>query len=158
MNDVGYTGKREKIMTQLRKYNNLYGRQEAYKKSEKGKQALKKYESSDARRAKKREWARKKRGTIIDKQQWFIDNYGDPKKILANLEDENQREAIELYYGLSGAKSINQTAIAKILNTSQQTVSQILRDARKQLTLLKETTSNSCQEIEETRSQYPTSR
>ena len=139
-------------MTQLRKYKNLYGRQEAYKKTGKGKKALKKYESSDARRAKKREWARKKRGTIVDKQQWFIDNYGDPVKALAILNDEDEREAIELYYGLTGFEPINQTAIAKILNKSQSSISQILRDARNKLTLLEEPATNSSQELEEARS------
>ena len=124
-------------MGRQKKYEGLYGRQEAYLRTDKGKKALKKYKTSDKGRTKARDLARKKRGTIVDKQQWFIDNYGDPEKALVNLEDEDEREAIELYYGLRGSKPITQTAIAKILKKSQPKVSQIIRDARKKLTLLR---------------------
>ena len=120
-------------MGRPRKYETLYGRQEAYFKTEKGKAALKRHQKSQKRRTKQNEWQRKKRGTIVDKQQWFIDNYGDPEKVLVILKDEDEREAIELYYGLTGSEPINQTAIAKILKKSQPKVSQIIRDARKKL-------------------------
>lgn len=121
-------------MGRPKKYEGLYGRQEAYLKTDKGKKALKKYKTSDKGRAKARDLARKRRGTIVDKQQWFIDNYGDPEKVLVILKDEDERKAIELYYGLTVSEPISQTAIAKILKKSQPTVSQILRNARKKLT------------------------
>jgi len=140
-------------MGRQKKYNGLYGRQEAYLKTDKGKQALKKYKTSDKGRTKARDWARKKRGTIVDKQQWFIDNYGDPEKVLAILNDEYEREAIELYYGLTGSEPINQTAIARILKKSQPQVSQMLRDARKLLASLQQSASEPSQELEEARSQ-----
>ena len=120
-------------MPRTKKYAGLYGRQEAYKKTEKGKEALKRYESSEARRAQKRELARRKRGTIVDKQQWFIDNYGEIEVALAPLEDLQEREAIELYYGLTGEKPITQSAIAKLMGMSQPKISQIIRDGLKKL-------------------------
>ena len=125
----------------------IYAPQRAYFKSEKGKKAVKRYNSSESAKILKREWARANRGTIVDKQQWFIDNYGDPEKALVNLEDEEEREAIELYYGLTGSKPINQTAIAKILKKSQPKVSQIIRDARKKLTPLEEPAFHSSQDL-----------
>ena len=134
-------------MGRQKKYEGLYGRQEAYLRTDKGKKALKKYKTSDKGRAKARDLARKRRGTIVDKQQWFIDNYGDPEKVLVILKDEDEREAIELYYGLTGSEPINQTAIAKILKKSQPKVSQIIRDARKKLTPLEEPAPHSSQDL-----------
>ena len=134
-------------MGRPRKYQDLYGPQTTYLKTSKGKAARSRYENSEKRRSKQREWARKKRGTIVDKQQWFIDNYGDPEKALVKLKDEEEREAIKLYYGLTGSKPINQTAIAKILKKSQPKVSQIIRDARKKLTPLEEPASHSSQDL-----------
>ena len=134
-----------------KKYD-IYAPQRAYFKSEKGKKAVKRYNSSESVRTLKREWARANRGSIVDKQQWFIDNYGAPEKALASLNNDEERAAIELYYGLRGSKPITQTAIAKILNKSQPKVSQILRDARNKLTPLEEPATNSSQELEETRS------
>ena len=134
-------------MGRPKKYEGLYGRQEAYLKTDKGKKALKKYKTSDKGRAKARDLARKRRGTIVDKRQWFIDNYGDPEKVLVILEDEDEREAIELYYGLTGSEPINQTAIAKILKKSQPKVSKIIRDARKKLIPLEESATHSSQDL-----------
>lgn len=125
-------------MGRKRKYEGLYGRQEAYKQSEKGKQIVKQYESSEARRAYKTNWARKSRGTIIDRHAWFLDNYGDIETALAILKDPDQRSAIELYYGLAGSEPINQTAIAKILNKSQPKISKILQEAKSQLSSLQQ--------------------
>ena len=139
-------------MGRQKKYEGLYGRQEAYLRSDKGKKALKRYKTSDKGRAKARNLARKKRGMIVDKQQWFIDNYGDPEKALASLNNDEERAAIKLYYGLRGSKPITQTEIAKILNKSQPKVSQILRDARNKLTPLEDPATNSSQELEEARS------
>jgi len=131
----------------------LYAPQRAYFKTKKGKEAVERYENSEARKIAKRDWKRRKRGSIVDKRQWFIDNYGEPKKVLAILNNEDQRSAIELYYGLTGSEPISQTAISKILKKSQSTISQILRDARKQLALLQQSASESSQELEEARSQ-----
>ena len=60
-------------MGRPRKYSSLYGRQEAYFKTEKGQAALKRYRTSEERLRKERDRARRKRGTIVDKRQWFID-------------------------------------------------------------------------------------
>ncbi len=111
-------------MPRPRKYDTLYGRNDAYRQSEKGKTTIKKYESSEARRAQKRDWARKNRGTIVDKRQWFIDSYGDIETALSIL-DPDQRNTIQLYYGLGGDKPLVQKDIASKLNKSRSQISRI---------------------------------
>ncbi len=140
-------------MGRPRKYKDLYGAQTVYLQTPKGKAARSRYENSQKRLAQQREWARNKRGTIVDKRQWFINNYGDPDLVLTNLKDEEQKRVIELYYGLTGAKPINQTEIGEILNKPQPSISRILRNARKQLTPLKQSASEPSQELEAAKSQ-----
>lgn len=123
-------------MGRPRKYDSLYGRHEAYFKTEKGKEAVKRYQRSEKRKTIAREWARKHRGTIVDKQQWFIDTYGDIETALALLNPE-QRTAIELYYGLNGNPSMTQAAIAEKLGKYQPEISRINKDALKALEHLK---------------------
>ena len=117
-------------MPKPRKYKDLYGAQKAYLKTDKGKEALKRRNAKA--RATKREWKRKHDGTIVDKQQWFIDNYGDIEAALAFL-DREERLTIELYYGLTGDKPFTQAAIAEKLDVSQSTISRIKKEALKKL-------------------------
>jgi len=126
-------------MGRPRKYKDLYGRNEAYRKTEKGKEAVKRYESSEARRTQKRELMRKRRGTIVDRRQWFIDTYGDIETALALLEPD-QRASIELYYGLSGEKPLNQEEVGEKLGKSGSTISRLNKAAEEKLEPLKETT------------------
>ena len=125
-------------MGRTRKYKSLYGRQEAYFKTDKGKEALKRHLTSETRRTKQLEWQRKRRGTIVDKQRWFIETYGDIESALAVL-DPDQRASIELYYGLTGDEPLTQNEIGKKLGKSGSTISRINKAARNTLESLKKT-------------------
>ncbi len=114
----------------------LYAPQRAYFKTEKGKQAIQRYENSEARKINKREWYRKRNGTIVDKRQWFIDTYGDIQTAL-NLLDDREKTTIELYYGLSGEKPISLRAIAPILKRSESLIGKIRKSALAKLEPLK---------------------
>ncbi|MGF1490110.1 MAG: sigma factor-like helix-turn-helix DNA-binding protein [Prochloraceae cyanobacterium] len=128
-------------MGRPRKHPGLYGRNEAYFKTEKGKEALKRYQTSDKKRTVAREWARKKRGTIVDRRQWFIDTYGDIETALALLEPD-QRASIELYYGLSGEKPLNQEEVGEKLGKSGSTICRLIKAAKEKLEPLKENVHN----------------
>ena len=131
-------------MGRPKKYDNydLYAPQRAYFKTAKGKAAVKKYNASDSAREIKREWARKRRGTIVDKRQWFIDTYGDIKTALAKLEDK-EKSAIELYYGLNGDKPLTLNAIAKIWGRSESLIGKIRKAALAKLEPIKESICSS---------------
>jgi len=126
-------------MGRPKKYQDLdiYAPQRAYFKTEKGKEAVKRYENSQARKINKLEWTRKKRGTIVDKRQWFIDNYGEIKLALEYLKPD-QCEIVNLYYGLTGEKPLTQRAIAHKLGISQSQISQIKQAAIKKLENIKQ--------------------
>ncbi len=125
-------------MGRPKKYQELdiYARQRAYFKTEKGKTAIERYENSEKRKANKRDWQRKLRGTIVDKRQWFIDNYGNIQTALAQL---NKREQfiIELNYGLSGEEPLTLVAIAQKMGRSKGLASQIRKSALAKLEPLK---------------------
>ena len=123
-------------MGRPRIYPDLYGPQKKYHSTEKGKAALKKYRSSEAYKAKQRERARVRRGTIVDKQRWFVDTYGDP---VVALELLNQKEklVIKYSYGLDGGPPLSQVAIASIMEYTKQRISQIKKSALKKLAPLK---------------------
>ena len=130
-------------MGRPRKYDDydIYAPQRAYFKTAKGKEAVKKYNASDSAREIKREWARNRRGTIIDKRQWFIDTYGEIETALAMLEDK-ERFAIELYYGLTGEKPLTQKAIAQMLGRSESLIGKIRKAALAKLEPLKQSKAN----------------
>ena len=129
-------------MPKPRKYSDLYGAQKAYLKTEKGKQALKRYQTSEKRRIKQRERARVRRGTIIDKQQWFIDTYGDMDTISSFL-DEREQEVITLIYGLDGSEPTKQKDIAEYWGKSPQFISGIKKEALAKLEPLKQSLASS---------------
>ena len=110
----------------------IYAPQRAYFKTEKGQQAIKRYEKSEARKINKREWHRKRNGTIVDKQQWFIGTYGDIESALAELNDL-ERAAISMYYGLSGDTPLTQVAIGEKLGKSRSAISRINKTAIEKL-------------------------
>ena len=119
----------------------IYAPQRAYFKTEKGKKAIERYESSEARKISRLDWQRKKRGTIVDKRQWFIETYGDIETALALLEPD-QRTSIELYYGLTGDEPLTQDAIAVKLGKSNSTISRINKAALAKLEPLKQINSS----------------
>ena len=124
-------------MGRPRKYSDLYGPQKAYLKTEKGKKALKRYETSEGRLAKQRERTRIRQGTIVDKRQWFLDTYGDIETAL-NLLDEKEQLVITRLYGLDGTKRMTQGAIASELGVTQQMISLIKKAALGKLLPLKQ--------------------
>ncbi|MGF1490698.1 MAG: sigma factor-like helix-turn-helix DNA-binding protein [Prochloraceae cyanobacterium] len=115
-------------MGRPKKYQDLYGPQKAYLQTEKGKEALKRYRSSEKVKIRERNRARTRRGTIIDKQQWFIDNYGDIENTL-NILDDKQRQVINLIYGLDGNEPITQKDLAERWGKSPQWISQLKKSA-----------------------------
>ncbi|MDJ0719375.1 MAG: sigma factor-like helix-turn-helix DNA-binding protein [Prochloraceae cyanobacterium] len=119
-------------MGRPKKYDDLYGRQEAYLKTPAGKKAVKKYEAREDRRASQRERARIRRGTIVDKRQWFIETYGDIEAALSLL-DEKEKFIITHLYALDNGKRMTQTALAEQLNVSQQMISLLKKAALKKL-------------------------
>ena len=81
-------------------YENPYGKQIAYRQTEKGQLATKKYETSEPRKAQKRAWKQENRGVDPDKKrQEFITRYGDPQLALSNL-DEQEQQVVSWFYGL----------------------------------------------------------
>ena len=123
-------------MGRPRKYADLYGPQKKYHSTEKGKAAIKKYESSAARRASQRERARIRRGMIVDKQQWFMNTYGD-SVVALELLSQKEKLVIKYLYGLDGGPPLTQGAIASMMECSRQWISQIKKSALSKLTPLK---------------------
>ena len=132
-------------MGRPKKYEELdiYAPQKAYLKSEKGKEALRRYRTSEKGRANFREWARKKRGTIVDKRQWFIDTYGNIETALNLIGDRDQITAIDYYYGLNVEHRLKQTEIGEILGKSQSQVSDLIKKAKVKLEPLKQSVASS---------------
>ena len=119
-------------MGRPRKYKDLYGAQKAYLKTDKGKEARKRYETSETRLASQRERTRIRQGTIVDKRQWFIETYGDIEAALSLL-DEKEKFIITHLYALDNGKRMTQTALAEQLNVSQQMISLLKKAALKKL-------------------------
>jgi len=128
-------------MGRPKKYQELdiYAGQRAYFETEKGKAAVERYENSERRKKNKRDWQRKRRGTVVDRRQWFIDTYGEIEQALDLLEKQ-EKEAIQLYYGLSTQKPLTADAIANLWNKSASRFYQIKKSAEEKLDLLKEKT------------------
>ena len=123
-------------MGRPRIYPDLYGPQKKYHTTEKGKAALKKYRSSEAYKTKQRERARIRRGTIVNKQQHFLDIYGDPAVALESL-NQKEKLVIKYLYGLDGGPPLTQGAIASMMECSRQWISQIKKSALNKLAPLK---------------------
>ena len=123
-------------MPKPRKYKDLYGARKAYRQTEKGKEAVRRYNASEAAKASKRKWKRKHDRTILDKRQWFIEQYGDIQ-IALNLLDEREREVITLVYGLDGNEPVKQKEIATRWGKSPQWISLIKKDAEEKLLPIK---------------------
>ena len=86
---------------------------------EKGRETLRRYNATDAVKASKRDWKRKRDRTIVDKRQWFIDTYGDP------------------VHGLDGDPPLTQDGIAALMECSRQRISQLKKKAEEKLAPLK---------------------
>ena len=117
-------------MGRPRKYENfdIYAPQRAYLKTEKGKEAVKRYNASESAKAIKREWKRRHDGTIVDKRQWFLDTYGEIEAAL-NLLDQQEQLVMTRLYGLDGSKPMIQKAIAEELSVTRQRIAQIKKKA-----------------------------
>lgn len=119
-------------MPRPRKYDGLHDRQAAYHQTEKGKAAVKKYESSERAKARKRRWWQEHKGTNpFDIRQQFIDTYGEPSTVLDSL-NERERQVISLYFGLEG-KAHTLEEIGIFMGISKQRVGQIKSGALKKI-------------------------
>ena len=123
-------------MPRPRKYKDLYGAQKAYRQTEKGRETLRRYNATDAVKASKRDWKRKRDGTIVDKWQWFIDTYGDPVVALSFL-NQKEKLVMKYLYGLDGGPPLTQDAIAALMECSHQWISQLKKKAEDKLAPLK---------------------
>lgn len=119
-------------MAKPKKYQDLYGAQSAYRQTDKGKETLKRYNTSDAARLTKRDWKRKHDGTVVDKQQWFIDTYGDIGPALGLLK-QKEKIVVAHLYGLDGSEPLTQDAIATMMGCTQQSVSKLKKKAMAKL-------------------------
>jgi len=139
-------------MGRPKKYQELdiYAGHRAYFKTEKGKAAIERYENSEKRKANKRDWKRRQRGTIVDKRQWFIDNYGNIETALARLNDR-ERFVIELNYGLSGEKPLTQVAIAEKMGRSNSVIGTIRKSALAKLEPLKNQVAENKEQLASTK-------
>ena len=114
-----------------------YANRKRYFKTEKGRAALKRCQSSENGKRIKRKWWRNKYGkTPLDLQQHFIDTYGD---LIVALELLNQKErlVIKYLYGLDGGPPLTQKAIAALMECSRQRISQLKKKAENKLAHLK---------------------
>lgn len=119
-------------MPRPRKYKGLHDRQAAYHQTEKGREAVKKYESSSEAKARKRRWWRENRGLYpVDRRQQFIDTYGELTMALASL-DELEKQVISLYFGLD-SKPLTLEEIGTQIGISKQRVGQIKSGALKKI-------------------------
>ena len=121
-------------MGRPKKYDkfDIYAGQRAYLKTSKGKEAKKRYNTTEAARASKRKWKRKHDGTIVDKRQWFIDTYGDIEKALQLLNDR-ETDVITKIFGLNGSPPLKQKDLAAQWDKSPQWISEIKKEALKKL-------------------------
>lgn len=120
-------------MSRPRKYPGLYGRQDAYHRTEKGKEAQKKSQTSKTTKEKKRDWWRKNRGkTPIDRRQHFIDTYGEIETALKLLNKREQFIVIHLN-GLDGNPPMTLDAIGAELFLTGSRIQQIKTEAEKKL-------------------------
>lgn len=121
-------------MPRPRKYDGLYDRQAAYHETEKGKAAVKKYESSEIAKARKRRWWQEHKGIEPGaRRQQFIDTYGQIDAALESL-GEREKQVIYLYFGLENGKPHTLDDIGTQMGISKQRVGQIKSTALKKLT------------------------
>ena len=132
-------------MPRPRKHKDLYGAQNAYRQTEKGRETLRRYNATDAAKASKRDWKRKHDGTIIDKRRWFIDTYGDPA-VAFELLNQREKLVIKYFFGLDGGPPLTQKAIASLMECSPQWVSEIKKSALKKLAPTKKAIENKPQQ------------
>ena len=136
----------EKNMPQPRKYPSLYGRQKAYRQTEKGKATEKKYRSSEKAKQVRREWWRNKYGkSPLDPQQYFIDTYGDPVVALKLL-NQRERLVIKYLFGLDGDPPLTQKAIATMMECSSPWINRLKKKALKKLASLKKASEDKPQQ------------
>jgi RNA polymerase sigma factor (sigma-70 family) len=122
-------------MPRPRKHEGLHDRQSAYHQTEKGKEAIKKYEASEAAKARKRRWWKENKAKdLSDRHQRFLETYGDVDTALTPL-DATERQVIQLYFGLVEGDCLTLQEIGEKLNCSKQRISQIKSKALKKLTI-----------------------
>jgi len=126
-------------MPKPKKYDDIYGAQRAYLETEKGKAAIKRYQSSEKAKQNKRQWWQKHYGNKrLDRTKYFIDVYGDPNLVLASLPDR-YREVLELYFGLQeDSEPLTQQAIADRIGLSRSRIKDIKKAALDRLDFQKE--------------------
>ena len=128
-------------MPRPRKHPGLYGRQDAYHQTEKGKEAQRKSQTSKATKEKKRDWWRNNRGKRpIDRKQHFIDKYGDIETALKLLDKREKFVVIHLN-GLDGSEPMTQEAVGQELFLTGSRIGQIYKDALKKLVPIKKAIS-----------------
>ena len=120
-------------MPRPRKYSGLHDRSTAYHQTDKGKDAIDKYEATDAAKERKRRWWRdNKAKNSIDRNQQFLETYGDPETALTPL-NEVERQVIRCYFGLNQQPPQTLVAIATQLDLSKQRISRIKDKALEKL-------------------------
>ncbi len=118
------------------KYEDVHGRQKAYYQTPKGKEALKKAQSSENGKRIKREWWQRNRAkTASARTADFIDTYGNPNAALKLL-TLTERKVISLYYGLGEQKPVSISAIASQWEKTPARIYQIKKLAEKKLSSL----------------------
>lgn len=123
-------------MPRPKKHPGLHDRQKIYHQSDKGKQAIQKYESSDAAKERKRKWWTEHRAQTPHKRtQQFLNDYGDPGTAIAAL-TEREQFVLTRYFGLDDQPPQTFDAIAQQLELSKEAVRQIKLKALKKLTPL----------------------
>lgn len=124
-------------MPRPRKYTGLHDRQAAYHQTQKGKAAVKKYQSSEEAKAKKRLWWKENRGSeAVDRQQQFLDTYGPLTEALALL-NGRERQAVSLYFGLDNSQPCTLEEIGIQMGISKQRIGQIKSNALKKMSTRK---------------------
>lgn len=126
-------------MPRPRKYDGLHDRQAAYHHTEKGKAAVKKYESSEGAKARKRHWWQENKASKpVDRRQQFIDTHGEILEALAPL-DKRESCVISLYFGLDDGKPLTLEEIGTQIGISKQRAGQIKSSALKKMSAKQET-------------------
>jgi len=112
-------------MGRPRIYENPSESRAAYKQSEKGRKANKKYESSPRAKARKRRWWNENHSSApVNRKQSFIDTYGEPKLALEGLK-EREKQVLTLYFGLDGSQLRTLEEIGQLFNLSKERIRQI---------------------------------
>ena len=114
-----------------------YANRKRYFKTEKGKAALKRCQSSENGKRIKREWWERNRALKpSDRRQQFIDTYGDIETALKLLDKREKFVVIHLN-GLDGNPPMTQEAVGEELFLTGSRIGQIYKDALNKLAPLK---------------------